>query len=284
MQPENYTMDISEYFWVQRGQPLLTLLQKLPLAGDVPVPPAIHLLERRQQEQRINTALQTERADNEQKRHHGERRVAKERQIINRREETLKVLQEERDKLTKRKVKIQEQVQKYSKYYHYLQRVLEATEEFQQIWDILCRYYTLVDTSRYIEQARQEVQEATQQVRGHLSHHLEEINNSILQHNNEMDQLQRSLEEAQNRRLQAESRWAHIQNTAAKKTLLLGTIKLGTLNLYQTLRGQHKDSGNMEDTEAQLAVIQQYKCHQSDIYNEVSRRHPQPRGGRPGLR
>ncbi|XP_068100224.1 coiled-coil domain-containing protein 42-like isoform X3 [Hyperolius riggenbachi] len=222
--------------------------------------------------------------DNEQKRHHGERRVAKERQIINRREETLKVLQEERDKLTKRKVKIQEQVQKYSKYYHYLQRVLEATEEFQQIWDILCRYYTLVDTSRYIEQARQEVQEATQQVRGHLSHHLEEINNSILQHNNEMDQLQRSLEEAQNRRLQAESRWAHIQNTAAKKTLLLGTIKLGTLNLYQTLRGQHKDSGNMEDTEAQLAVIQQYKCHQSDIYNEVSRRHPQPRGGRPGLR
>uniref|UniRef100_A0A6I8MXD0 DUF4200 domain-containing protein n=1 Tax=Ornithorhynchus anatinus TaxID=9258 RepID=A0A6I8MXD0_ORNAN len=54
-----------------------------------------------------------------------------------------------------------------------------------------------------------------------------------------------------------ESRWAHIQNTAAKKTLLLGTIKMATLNLFQIVSKQLKETTSVpvEDTHKQLDLV-----------------------------
>jgi len=54
-----------------------------------------------------------------------------------------------------------------------------------------------------------------------------------------------------------ESRWAHIQNTAAKKTLLLGTIKMATLNLFQIVSKQLKEATfvSLEDTHKQLDMV-----------------------------
>lgn len=56
-----------------------------------------------------------------------------------------------------------------------------------------------------------------------------------------------------------ESRWAHIQNTAAKKTLLLGTIKMATLNLFQIVSKQLKETTDvdvtLEDTHKQLDKV-----------------------------
>ena len=54
-----------------------------------------------------------------------------------------------------------------------------------------------------------------------------------------------------------ESRWAHIQNSAAKKTLLLGTIKMATLNLFQIVSKQLKEATfvSLEDTHKQLDMV-----------------------------
>lgn len=54
-----------------------------------------------------------------------------------------------------------------------------------------------------------------------------------------------------------ESRWAHVQSTAAQKTLLLGQIKLAVLSLFQlvTARLEVPSDVALEDTEAQLDTV-----------------------------
>ena len=51
-----------------------------------------------------------------------------------------------------------------------------------------------------------------------------------------------------------ESKWTHIQNTAAKETLLLGQIKTVTLNLFHMTGGEVGEEHGVEidDTETQL--------------------------------
>nr|XP_009669333.1 PREDICTED: coiled-coil domain-containing protein 42 like-2-like [Struthio camelus australis] len=54
-----------------------------------------------------------------------------------------------------------------------------------------------------------------------------------------------------------ESRWTHIQTTAAQKTLLLAQIRMAVLNLFQLATKQLKVPADvaLEDTEAQLDTV-----------------------------
>lgn len=54
-----------------------------------------------------------------------------------------------------------------------------------------------------------------------------------------------------------ESKWNHILETVAKKTLMLVKIKLVTLNLYELIRDkmEEEESVNMAETEKQLDKV-----------------------------
>lgn len=54
----------------------------------------------------------------------------------------------------------------------------------------------------------------------------QEKNNEVLSCNNQLAELITRLDKAQSEAVKWESRWMHIKNTAAKKTLLLGRIKM----------------------------------------------------------
>jgi hypothetical protein len=56
--------------------------------------------------------------------------------------------------------------------------------------------------------------------------YFQEKNNQILGYNNQLAGLQSRLDKAQSAAVKWESKWTHIKNTAAKKTLLLGRIKM----------------------------------------------------------
>lgn len=54
----------------------------------------------------------------------------------------------------------------------------------------------------------------------------QEKDNEILSYNNQLSSLQTRLDVSQSEAVKWESQWTHIKNTAAKKTLELGRIKM----------------------------------------------------------
>ncbi|XP_075441255.1 coiled-coil domain-containing protein 42-like [Ascaphus truei] len=157
--------------------------------------------------------------------------------------------------------------------------LLCASGQFQEVPDVVSRFHTLVVTSNYLQQGAQEAQGEIERARGRLAHYVEEKSDVVLQLNNQLGQLQNRLEQGHNMCIAWESCWAHIQNTAAKKTLLLGTIKMATLNLFQSISGQGRESVEsvaVDDTVRQLELIEQNIRDLSDIWDEVSRRDSKP--------
>uniref|UniRef100_A0A8C4YEQ2 Cilia and flagella associated protein 73 n=1 Tax=Gopherus evgoodei TaxID=1825980 RepID=A0A8C4YEQ2_9SAUR len=75
-----------------------------------------------------------------------------------------------------------------------------------------------------------------------------------------------------------ESKWTEIQNTAAKKTLQLGQIKMATLNLFQLVTKQMKLQVDvpLEDTETQLDTVQLCMLDLADILADLRKVDPAP--------
>ncbi len=69
-------------------------------------------------------------------------------------------------------------------------------------------------------------QEKVEGQKQQLVKYTEDKNNEILGYNNRLATLQTRLDAAQSEAAKWESKWTHIKNTAAKKTLLLGRVKM----------------------------------------------------------
>ncbi|XP_044160533.1 coiled-coil domain-containing protein 42-like [Bufo gargarizans] len=175
-------------------------------------------------------------------------------EIYKQKEQQQRLLQEEQQALVSRKQRVLAQIQQHRKFWDYLENSVEASEEFQVPGDVLSRYHTLVATSHYLQQVVTEGQSSIDAAKGQLSCFLEEKSDKVLQLDNQLGQLQADLEEAQNQRLLWESRWAHIRNTATKKTLLIGAIKMATLNLFQCM-SIPDGSVAIDDTTRQLEMV-----------------------------
>ena len=145
--------------------------------------------------------------------------------------------------------KLQDKLQRHEIFAVFMQKVLDSSEEFSEVREIIDRYSTLVATHLDLLEREQQNQDASEQEKARLVRFTEEKNNQILHYNNQLGtlwiyfytfliavflaQLQTRLDKAQSNAVKWESKWTHIQNTAAKKTLLLGRIKIATHNLYQ---------------------------------------------------
>ncbi|CAN2391462.1 spermatid differentiation, partial [Pristimantis euphronides] len=192
--------------------------------------------------------------ENEVKRQQALTKARRAQEIQKMKEQQLRLLQGEQQLLVRRKQKLQRQVQHYSKFSDYMDRAAEAAEEFQVSGDVLRRFHALLDTARYLQQAVQDAEAAIDQLKGKLFHFLEEKNDEVLQLDNQLGHLQAALEEAKSQRLLWESHWAHIQNTARRTTLLIGTIKMAVLNLVQRIDLSDRNA-TLDNTTKQLELV-----------------------------
>ncbi|KAI4876012.1 hypothetical protein NFI96_019278 [Prochilodus magdalenae] len=225
--------------------------------------------------------------DNEVKRCRAMRKVSRQRELTNQKQADLLALQEEMKSLIKERDKLVKRVRKNAVYHMFLDRAVQACEQwisipanegpfqFQDVRQVMCRYDTLKLTREDLLQITQQNQENIEKSRAELADFIKQGNDTLLHYNNTLAQLQSQLDKAREERMIWESRWAHIQNTAAKKTLLLGTIKMAILNLYQSMCKRSKDTGEVpiapEDTFKQLEKIQTFLSDLIAVWEEVRR-------------
>ncbi|KAM5273540.1 coiled-coil domain-containing protein 42 [Ctenodactylus gundi] len=300
--------DLAEYFRLQYGERLLHLLQKFPKTEEQSDFPTIQLLEKRKEATVMHQAMEHKKEtfkrrmetlnlrweelgnreeqlkahiqkfeqfiqENDQKRVRALKKANKEREL---RRQCLRELASARQEMAALRLEHQQlstKLQEYSIFNKYLERVVESSE-FEEIHEVIARYKTLVSMHHDLMQSAQEGQEKIERAKARLARYMEEKDDEILQHNNELARLQMRLDRARSDVIVWESRWAHIQNTAAKKTLLLGTIKMATLNLFQIISKQLKESTqvSLDDTHKQLDMIQQFIQDLSDIWAEVKKK------------
>ncbi|NXU23622.1 CC42M protein, partial [Thalassarche chlororhynchos] len=161
----------------------------------------------------------------------------------------------------------------------YLQGVLARMGQFQDVPAMLAHFGVLAGARAALAQEAEAGQERLAQGWARLQRYQEEASSELLRTNDELTQLRAHLEAARHDVLQGESCWAHIQSTAAQKTLLLGQVKLAVLNLFQLATTRLKVPADvaLEDTEAQLDTVLLCMQDLAAICAELRPRQPGPR-------
>ncbi|XP_004684658.1 PREDICTED: coiled-coil domain-containing protein 42A isoform X2 [Condylura cristata] len=229
--------DLAEYFRLQYGERLLQLLQKFPNIEDQAESPCIQLLEKKKEAKIMHHAMEHKK------------------ETFQHRMETLSLRWEE---LGIKEAQLKAHIQKF--------------EQFIQENDQK-RIRALKKANKERELKRQRMRELTKAKQEMAALRLEHqrLSCKLQDYSIFNKYLEKVVENSE------ESRWAHIQNTAAKKTLLLGTIKMATLNLFQIVSKQMKETTtvSLEDTHKQLDMIQQFIQDLSDIWAEVKKKEQQ---------
>jgi len=297
------TVNLEEYFRTTFEDKLLV---KMPEREDDHLTPATRLLEKRREMSEVEQALAAQKEEfqmkmeslqqrreelerkeyqlkesllkfdkflkeNDSKRARALKKAAEEKDAKRQKDREIVKLQEDTAKLMKEKNKIQAKLEKFVIFQVYLDKVLETAEEFQEIREISARFDTLDATHHDLLQRSQEDQERYEHEKGRLAKFTEEKNNEMLSYNNQLAQLQTQLEKEQSRAVKWESQWTHIKNTAAKKTLLLGRIKMATHNLFLLVHRHSKQQTMVEQTDKQLEKIQTFIQDLTQITGEIKR-------------
>ncbi|NXD82521.1 CC42M protein, partial [Halcyon senegalensis] len=187
-------------------------------------------------------------------------------------------LHRELEGLLRRRERLARRLRSLRCFHDYLQAVLARMGQFQDIPAMLAHFGALEEAWAALAQQEEAGQERLARGWAQLGQQQEVAGSELLPTHHELAQLHARLEAARQDVLQEESRWAHLQSTAAQKPLLLGQIKLAVLNLYQltTARLQVPPDVALEDTEAQLDTVLLCMQDLADICAELCPGQPGP--------
>jgi hypothetical protein len=215
--------------------------------------------------------------ENDVKKNRALRKANAERDLQKVKDTEIEKLQDELHKITKRRDALLKRLDRDIVFQKYLFKICEVSE-FHEIHEVTARYDTLTTTHEDLMQQSQLNQEKIETEKKLLMQYTEEKNNEILHCNNSLATLQTRLDKAQSNSVKWESKWAHIKNTAAQKTLMLGRIKMAVHNLYLVVdrhSSRHDEGVGMEDFNEQLTRVQQYIADLTEITAELRRQEVQ---------
>ncbi|XP_072352233.1 coiled-coil domain-containing protein 42 homolog isoform X4 [Scyliorhinus torazame] len=171
------------------------------------------------------------------------------------------LLQQRREDLNKKEEELKLSIIKFDKFL-----------EFQDMNMVRTRFETLFITYDLLIAKYQEDQEIMKTLKSDHNQFMKKKNNEIMMFHNSMAKLQARRENAKTKIIKGESTWVHIQNTAAKRTIILGMTKMAIFNLYMHVRKADRQLGPAsDDTDIQLQAVQQYILELSDMVRELKK-------------
>lgn len=214
--------------------------------------------------------------DNDSKRVRAIKKASTERDVRRAKDSEIANLNAECSALVEQRNKLLKRLNRNAVSQKYLEQVLEVADEFHEIREIIARYDTLTTTHQELVHHGQQNQDKVDDIKRELMLFTEEKNNEILNINNRLSALQSRLDRAESDAVKWESKWMHIQNTAARKTLMLGRIKMATHNLYQVVSRHQRlsavdDEFDVDDTCQQLIKVKEYIEDLTQITHEIRR-------------
>ncbi|XP_037079391.1 coiled-coil domain-containing protein 42 homolog [Pollicipes pollicipes] len=171
--------------------------------------------------------------ENDSKRHRALKKVEEEQGLQLSKDREIAKLTEDLQELNEFKGLTQETVDRNKLFQDFMEKAVEATEEYEEVHDVMNRYDILSVTKEYLMRREQGNQDLVEDAKLELIQYSEDRNTEILGLNNRLSELQSRYDKAQQAVITWENTWTRIKNTAAKKTLLLGQVKMAIHNLYQ---------------------------------------------------
>ncbi|KAK7895792.1 hypothetical protein WMY93_021117 [Mugilogobius chulae] len=176
-------------------------------------------------------------------------------------------LAEELVHLQQKKSALELQVHNLSVFHDFLEQLVKLSK-FNEVQEQANHFESLLHFKDQLSQRDDGDQDRINKLRTELVT-LEDHSRLMMVHRrNQLSHLQTELEKTCSEAFLWEQKWNRIQETAAKKTLLLGKIKMATLNLYEMTGSPLDKGGNIieeNDTDAQLEKIQEFFLDHSDI-------------------
>ncbi|KAL7750593.1 hypothetical protein RI367_003935 [Sorochytrium milnesiophthora] len=314
---EKTAASLQEYF---RQNVEKKLLVKVPAQSDFDLTPATRLLEKRREMQDTETGLGRQKdefhvkmemlsqrreelgrkekmlhdsllkfekflKENDAKRNRAIKKAYEERKTRDAKDSEITRLRDQCLSLVKVKDRQTKIVDEGLHFQRYLESVLETSDGFSEVKDLLARYDTLSATNAELLERSRIVQEKNEADRVAFVALQEEKNNEILDCNNQIALLKARLEEVKGQVVRWQSVCETEMKTATEKSLEVGQIKMATHNLFNLVKSHLNNRLNAtHDTVTQLDKIQQFILDLSAITHDLvveQRSHPEtsPSGG-----
>ncbi|XP_067911212.1 coiled-coil domain-containing protein 42 homolog isoform X2 [Heterodontus francisci] len=210
--------------------------------------------------------------ENDAKRIRAKSKVTTETELVKQKANDIVRLNSELSALIRKREKLKKKVDSYTIYPKFLEKVIKMSKEFQDIRMVNTRFETLFITHDLLFGKYQADQELMKTAKSNLNKFIKEKNKDIMTYHNTLAALTSRLEAAKAKTIKGESIWVHIQNTAAKRTLVLGMTKMAIFNLYMHVRKADMQFGTLsEDTDMQLQAVQQYILELRDIIFDLKK-------------
>ncbi len=169
-------------------------------------------------------------------------------------------------------------LEKLNVYEEFLESVVDASEEFQEISDVLAREETLRACNNDLQREGEECKAKLEETRGKIATDLKEREDSLLVHMSDIASLQKRLESQRDEFSQLEAVIQQKQAGANERQRELGAAKMSLLNLAERcMKREHKRNnlsrgfGASINSEEELEKALEYvSCRMMDLQDIAS--------------